>query len=134
MQKIANALGVTLGEFFAAVAEGEAPLIVHAAERSQMSSAWSQAHLEALGPMSGHRLESVLITLDPGGRSGKHPYGNDVEEFAFVLAGHPTLTLGPEEHELASGDAVTIRAGEPRRWENRSSAGARVLVVAARRV
>ncbi|HXB56005.1 MAG TPA: cupin domain-containing protein [Vicinamibacteria bacterium] len=132
MEKIANALGVTLGEFFVAAREGEAGLIVRAADRLQMSSLWSLGRIEALGPMTGRRLEPVLITLDPGGRSGKHPYAHTSEEFAFVLEGEPTLTLGPEEHVLAPGDAVTIRAQELRRWENKSSTVVRILIVSAR--
>jgi transcriptional regulator with XRE-family HTH domain len=132
MEKIANALGVTLGEFFVAAREGEAGLIVRAADRLQMSSLWSQGRIEALGPMTGRRLEPVLITLDPGGRSGKHPYAHTSEEFAFVLEGEPTLTLGPEEHLLTPGDAVTIRAQELRRWENKSSPVVRILIVSAR--
>ena len=132
MEKIANALGVTLGEFFAAASEGESGLIVRVADRLQMPSLWSKGRLEALAPMTGRRLEPILITLDPGGRSGKHPYAHDTEEFAFVLEGEPTLTLGPEEHALRPGDAVTIRAQELRRWENRSNSVVRVLVVSAR--
>jgi quercetin dioxygenase-like cupin family protein len=132
MEKIARSLGVTLGEFFAAASEGEGGLIVRAAERLELSSVWSQGRLEALAPMTGRRMEPVLITLEPGGRSGKHPHPHNTEEFAFVLEGAPTLTLGPEEHLLATGDAVTIRPQELRRWENRSRSLVRILVVSAR--
>src|SRR5258708_6937780 len=132
MEKIANALGVTLGEFFVASREGEGGLIVRAADRLQMSSLWSQGRIEALGPMTGRRLEPVLITLDPGGRSGKHPYPHTSERSAFVLHADPTVTIGPEEHVLGPGDAVTIRAQELRRWENRSSPLVRILIVSAR--
>lgn len=132
MEKIANVLGVTLGEFFAAAGQGDAALVVRAADRLRMSSAWSQATIEALGPMAGHSLEPVVITLEPGGRSAKHPVAHGTEEFAYVLAGQTTLTLGPEEHLLKTGDAVTLRPGELRRWENRGKTTARVLIVASR--
>jgi transcriptional regulator with XRE-family HTH domain len=132
MEKIANALRVSLGDFFAAAAEGEAGLIVRAADRLQMSSLWSMGRIEALAPMTGRRLEPVLITLDAGGRSGKHPYANDTEEFAFVVSGKPILTLGPEEYALRAGDAVTIRPQELRRWENPGTSVVRVLIVSAR--
>jgi quercetin dioxygenase-like cupin family protein len=133
MEKIARALGVTLGEFFAAAAQGEGGLIVRAADRAHMPSGWSLGRLEALAPMTGCRLEPVLMTLEPGGRSGKHPYAHATEEFAYVLEGEATLTLGPEEHGLRPGDAVTIRAQELRRWENRGSKGlVRVLIVSPR--
>jgi transcriptional regulator with XRE-family HTH domain len=132
MEKIAKVLGVTLGEFFAASAQGAQGLIVRVAERPRISSLWSQARIESLAPTAGRRQEPVLITLDPGGRSGKHPYSHDTEEFAYVLEGVVTLTLGPEDHVLHAGDAVTIRARELRRWQNRSTSVARVLVVAVR--
>ena len=132
MQKIAQALGVSLGEFFAAAAEGEPGLIVRVADRQQLSSGWSHARLESLGPIAGRRQEPILMTLEPEGRSAKHPCASGAEEFAFVLEGQPTLTLGPEEHALRPGDAVTIRARELRRWENRTRAVVRVLVVSVR--
>ncbi|HET7295167.1 MAG TPA: XRE family transcriptional regulator [Vicinamibacteria bacterium] len=132
MEKISAALGVSLGEFFAAAAQGEPHLIVRAADRLRLTSAWSQGRIEALGPMSGTRQQPVVITLEAGGRTAKHPAPHDTEEFAYVLAGKPTLTLGPEEHALGPGDAVTIRARELRRWENRGSAQVRLLVVSVR--
>jgi uncharacterized cupin superfamily protein len=49
-----------------------------------------------------------------------------------VIAGRPTLTLGPDERVLGPGDAVTIRARELRRWENRGASVVRLLVVSVR--
>jgi transcriptional regulator with XRE-family HTH domain len=132
MEKISNALGVTLGEFFAAASSGERDLIVKPTDRLQMSSTWSQAQIEALGPMTACRLEPLLITLQAGGRSAKHPYPHGTEEFALVLAGRPTLTLGPEDHQLGPGDAVTIRPRELRRWENRTKSPVKILTVSIR--
>lgn len=132
MEKIAGALGTTLSEFFAAAAKGEAGLIVRVADRLFMPSGWSKGWVEALGPMTGRRLESIVITLEPGGRSGKHPYTHHIEEFAYVLEGVATLTLGPEEHRMQPGDAVTLRAQELRRWENRGKEVVRILVVTPR--
>jgi transcriptional regulator with XRE-family HTH domain len=132
MEKIAGALGVTLGEFFAAAAEGRPALVIRAGSRLRLPSSWSQGQIEALGPMEGSRqLEPVLITLEPGGRSGKHPYGHPTEEFALVLEGTLVLTLGPEQHTLGPGDSVTIRPRELRLWENHSPSSVCVLVVSA---
>jgi XRE family transcriptional regulator, regulator of sulfur utilization len=133
MEKIATALGVTMGEFFAAAAQGEGGLIVRAADRAVIGSGWSSAEIEALSPMTQtHRLEPVLITLKAGGRSGKHPYPHPREEFAFVLEGKVNLTLGPEKHALGMGDSVMILPRELRLWENPSPVPARVLIVSMR--
>jgi quercetin dioxygenase-like cupin family protein len=132
MEKIAAAVGVTLGDFFSGVTGGEGGLVVRVADRQALTSAWSNAEIEALsvpGPVA--RLEAILITLRPGGRSGKHPYAHPREEFAFVLQGELILTLGPEEHRLRRGDAAKILPGELRLWRNEARTPARVLIIAS---
>jgi len=132
MQKIASTLGVTLGEFFTAAGEGATGTIVRARDRTRFESNWSSAELQLLG--ASRRLEAVLITLDPGGRSGKHPAsGHDHEEFAFVIKGPVVLTLGPDRHVMRTGDSVVFLAGELRLWENPGRAAARLMVVTLRR-
>ena len=134
LQKIAEALGVTLGEFFAAAAsEADENLIVRPADRRRLDSTWTDVHLEALGPMTRSRkLEPVLAIFGAGGRSGKRPHSHSREEFAFVLSGRVTLTLADEENELGPGDAVTLPAHSPHRWENRGQETVEVLMVASR--
>ena len=78
----------------------------------------------------GRLLEPLLITLAPGGRSGKHPSGQPREEFAYVLEGEVELTLGPDATRLGAGDAATIRRGELRRWVNVGTGPARILIIA----
>lgn len=134
LQKIAEALEVTLGEFFASTTgEVEEDLIVHAAERRRLDSTWTDAHIEALGSMSrGRRLEPVLAIFGPGGKSGKHVHSHSREEFAFVVKGKVFLTLGDEETELGPGDAVTLPAHAPHRWENRGRDTVEIVMVSAR--
>jgi len=132
MEKIAAALGVTLGDFFAAAAGGEGGLVVRVADRQALDSGWSNAGIEALSaPGQGARLNGIVITLRPRGRSGKHPYSLAHEEFAFVLQGEAVLTLGPDEHRLRRGDAAVIRAGEARLWRNAGRAPVRILIVSS---
>ena len=131
MERIAAALGVTLGEFFSSLGSTEGGVVVRKADRILLQSQWSQATLEALSPMQGGRLaEPLLITLEPGGRSGKHPTAQPREEFAFVLEGEVELTLGPDAYRLGEGDAATLLRGELRRWTNTGAGRARVLVIA----
>jgi transcriptional regulator with XRE-family HTH domain len=130
MQKIAETLGVTLGEFFAAAETGEQQLIVRADDRRRMDSTWTDAHIEALGAMApNRRLEPVLVVFGPGGKSGRHPHAPSGEEFAFVVKGKVTLTLADEENEMAAGDAVSLPAHAPRLWENRTQEVTEILIV-----
>jgi quercetin dioxygenase-like cupin family protein/DNA-binding XRE family transcriptional regulator len=130
MEKIASTLGVSLVDFFAAASEADGGLVVRAGDRHALTSGWSKAAIEAVSPLAAPaRLEVISITLEPGGRSGKHPYAHPREEFALVLKGRVTLTLGPEEHELRAGDAACVLPGELRLWRNDSRAAAQVLIV-----
>ena len=131
MERIAHALGVTLGEFFVAAAPGRGGHVLRSSDRRILESGWSQASIESLGG-AGEVLEPVLITLAPGGRSGKHPYGHSAEEFALVLEGEVALRLGPEDHALKAGDTATILPGELRVWCNEGGVPARILLVSTR--
>ncbi len=133
LQKIAESLGVTLGEFFASTASGEENLIVRPSERRRLDSTWTDVHLEALGSMTrSRRLEPVLAVFGVGGKSGNQLHSHSREEFAFVLKGRVTLTLGDEENELKPGDAVTLPAHSPHRWENRGRETVEILMIASR--
>jgi transcriptional regulator with XRE-family HTH domain len=128
MERIAHALGVTLGEFFVAAAPARGSHVLRSSDRRMLQSGWSNATIESLHE-AGEALEAVMITLEAGGRSGKHPYGHATEEFAFVVEGEVSLTLGPEDHLLKAGDTATILPGELRLWRNASRLPARILLV-----
>ncbi|MDQ3208748.1 MAG: cupin domain-containing protein [Gemmatimonadota bacterium] len=132
MERIATALGVTLGEFFK-TAESRPLPVVRVDARPVLHSGWSKAKLEALGAGGvGGCLEPVLVTLQSSGSSGSRAYASGREEFALVLEGTVVLTLDDSEQVLACGDAVTIRAGALRRWRNPGDQPVRILMVAAR--
>ena len=130
MEKIANVLGVTLGSFFAAVGPGEGGLVLRRVDREPIPSSWSNAEIESLGRHSPQRrLDPLLITLAPGGRSGKHPVAHRTEEFALVLKGRVHLRIGPDEHVLSAGDSATLLGGELRMWVNEGRTACQVLIV-----
>jgi transcriptional regulator with XRE-family HTH domain len=132
MERIATALGVSLGEFFQN-ARVESPPISRAGGRPMLHSEWSRAQIEALGARaSGQRLEPVLVTLEPGGTSGTRAFASPGEEFALVLDGSVVLTLDDSEQTLGPGDAVAILPGKLRRWRNPEKQPARILIVSAR--
>lgn len=129
LDRLADALGFGLADFFGQVEAGSV-VVVRQADREGLTSDWSRARLE---PLVGHgalrSLEGMLVTLRPGGRSGKVPAARPFEQLAIVLSGQPTLTLPTAEHRLTSGDAAAIPAGSPHLWENRDGADACFAVV-----
>ena len=141
MERIATALGVTMGQFFSPPAAALADVeLVRARSRVTLTSEWSKARIESLGAQHHDvRLEPVLVTLAPGGASARRPYSSSRDEFALVLEGtvvlavqHGNASGDPERrHILERGDAVTIGSGIGRRWENVSPAPVTILMVSA---
>ena len=93
---------------------------MRAGERLGLNSEWSKAKIESLVHSSpGSKLEAMLVTLFPEGASGKRPVARPYEEFAMVLSGCVSLKLGDQpEQVLNLGDAVSIRLGLARQWQN----------------
>ena len=132
LERIAIALGVSLSTFFAE-SETNTARLVRANARQTLTSTWSPVTIEALRPMKGVvMLEPVLITMAPGGRSGKFPTAHAGEKFVLVLDGEVTLTLGDEVHGLRTGDAITFASAIPHHLENTSTEPAHVVIVTVR--
>ena len=131
LERIAAALGVTLAQFFQST-ELHAPAIIKGTKRRALTSGWSRARLELLGPVGvGSVLEPVMITIAPGGASIKAPVTNGSHQFAVVFDGEVNLTLEDKQERLERGDAVTIPPGTPHRWHNTTSEPTQILIVSA---
>jgi len=131
LEKIAAQLNMTLKDFFA-VPSGDTP-IIRASERPTFRSSWSRAQVAALTSMGkGHALEALMVTLEPGGESAKHPSPMRYDQFAIVFAGTLELTLADQTLLLTRGDAVQIAARIDHRWVNRHRRPAQVVLVSRR--
>jgi quercetin dioxygenase-like cupin family protein len=81
---------------------------------------------------AGRRLEAMMVTLEPGGTSGKRPTSGSLDQLAVIFEGQLTLTLSGEQIAVNRGDAVLIRARAPRQWHNTGIILAQVLIVSCR--
>lgn len=131
-ERIALALGVTLGDFFHAAAPSR-PALTKAKDRPVLKSGWSRAKIESLGPHGGQSvLETMLVTLKPGGASASRSYARDVEQMIMVHRGKVKLHLEDEIHNLKEGDAVSIPSGIRHMWENVFRQSVQILIVTIR--
>lgn len=131
-ERITSALGVTLGELFQS-ATPSTPTVTRRNQRLMVRSVWSRARIEALGLSDPNsRLESLLITLKPGGASASRPYTRPTEQLAFVLQGVIQLFIENEQTRLSVGDCAAIPAGMRHYWLNRSRRICQFLLVSPR--
>ena len=129
---IAGALGVSLADLFTPRAE-PGPAVIKADARPSFHSSWSKARIAALTPLAvPHSIEALIVTIESGGSSGKHPAGLANEQIAIVFDGRVELTIGADHVELERGDAAFIPARTPHRWHNPSAAAAQIVLVATR--
>jgi transcriptional regulator with XRE-family HTH domain len=129
MERIANALGVTLGQFFLS-ANQPVVNIVRASDRAHMALDWSRAEIASLGALSNaSQFRASMINIKPGGLTGKDLTPSFSDEFAMVFAGKAILKLKESEQTLERGDSVTIVAGTGRQWRNESDTLAEILVI-----
>jgi XRE family transcriptional regulator, regulator of sulfur utilization len=129
MEKIANALGVTLGQFFLS-ANQQVVNIVRASDRSHMALDWSRAEIASLGSLSnGSQFRASMLIIKPGGLTGKHPSPSISDEFAMVFEGNVILKTPDSEQTLGRGDSMTVVAGTDRQWRNESEEIAEILVI-----
>jgi transcriptional regulator with XRE-family HTH domain len=133
LARITSALGVTLSDLFAAQ-EGDDLVIVKATARPSFRSTWSKARVDALIPPGQSRgLEALMVTLDPGGLTGREIEPSSVDQFVMVIRGVIMLHHNGHDVRLARGDSLTLPSGTPHRFQNRGRVSAQVLVVSVRR-
>lgn len=132
LERIASALGVTLGQFFQ-TSLSPVPTLMRASQRPVLRSEWSRAQMEALGSAGiGSKLEALFITLQAGGSSGARLHANETDLFALVFAGEAQLQLRDVTHLLRRGDTIMIPAATLHRWQNNGAKAAQLLKVVAR--
>ena len=131
LERLAAGLGVTLGDFFTDISP---TAIVRRLRRQRLTSGWSKARIEALDPAHpGRLLEAVMVTIAPGGTSGKRAHPHERERFVIIFEGSVNLTLAQSTYTMRRGDSVALPPGVPYHWHNRGKRRASLVVVSARR-
>jgi quercetin dioxygenase-like cupin family protein len=129
MEKIAHALGVSLGQFFLS-ANQQMVNIVRASDRDYMALNWSRAEIASLGSLSSApEFRASMVTIRPGGLTGKHATPSISDEFAVVFEGSAILKVKDNEQTLERGDSVTLVAGTDRQWRNQSEGLTQIVII-----
>jgi transcriptional regulator with XRE-family HTH domain len=133
LERLAGALGLTLGDFFREPGHASPTAVTRSGKRRPLVSGWSHARIEALTPMGPRRrLEAVLITIAGTGSSGKRLHASPRHQFAVVFQGDIRLTLETNVQRLTRGHSVTIGASTPHRWHNLAKTPVKLIIVSVR--
>lgn len=127
--KIAAGLGLTLAEL---VSEQQAPPgpTIRRKRDETLRSEWSKATVQSLLPASARHMSAIVVSLEPGGRSGKSPHAEGGALLAYCIRGSVKAVVGDASISLAAGDSVFFEVEHPSSWSNAGTHDAEFLLVA----
>jgi XRE family transcriptional regulator, regulator of sulfur utilization len=133
LQRICAALDIEMTTLLQEPSMSHGAPVLRRSERESLRSEWSRASAESLlPPGADERLTAMLVTLDPGGRTGSIPRRRGSRDFAYCARGRVALMIGEQRHQLGPGDSVLIEDTSAVSWENTGRSRAEVLLVSAR--
>lgn len=114
LKKLANTLGVKLGDLF------EQDTAVHVLVKKGEGNILqinSSVHCELLAASFTKSMEPMIKFISPGGESGLvDPHSG--EEFIWVIEGTLQVSLGDTTYVLSEGDSVFFQANQTHAWKN----------------
>lgn len=120
LTSIAKTLDVGLRHFFETEAEA-AHIVRGDVVPDNMAGDSLVAHLPLSPKAESNKLEVYRVVLKPNTPPEQlGPYPG--EEFAFVLSGELTITVGDEEFTLVANDGIHYDALQPHSWSNNGNA------------
>lgn len=128
LYKLADALGVSVTQFFGGEPTKHDVIVVRSDERTRVPV--SRGVWEGLGgeKFSG-RVEPFVLTLEAGGSSGQGTMVHTGHEFVFCLRGKLEYLVEHQRIELSGGDSLLFAAHLKHRWRNPGSTVTNALIL-----
>jgi transcriptional regulator with XRE-family HTH domain len=117
--RLANALGVPIGAFFAGP-DPEAAMVVRRNQRKRLAIPHDDLEYELLTPDLQRSLELFIFHVPPNFDNSVRPITHVGEECIHILKGTLVVNVGGQEFVLAVGDTITYEASTPHFVCNRS--------------
>lgn len=133
--RLANALGVSIGELLAAEAQpGETIRVLEAHELPTLPGDHAGYVLRILGPMElAGKFEWYELTLAPNGVLASNPHDPGVTEHLTLLQGAMELEVDSEKKKLKSGTTARYPADRNHAIRNLGKSEAKALLVVIHR-
>lgn len=130
LYKLADALEVPITAFFRE--EPKQARIVYRKFSDRTRIPFPRGYWEGLGgEFFVGRVEPFMLTLEPGGNSGRHAMRHTGHEFVICLEGLLEYTVEEQKYLLQPGDSLLFAANLEHTWRNVSHETTRVLFVLA---
>lgn len=128
LQKLAQALGLRIGDLVEGATEGEGGgMVVRREERMRLQFGSEGLVYELLTPSLRGRLEMLQTSIPPGFSNQQNPFRHEGEECVLVVEGALVVSIDGVTHELRAGDAITYDPSRPHWWENQGDGEAVVV-------
>ena len=128
LMKLADALGISITEFFGSVQTREDIVLVRSDERTRVS--FARGLWEGLGgERFNGRVEPFVLTLESGASSGTRSMVHTGHEFVHCLRGKLEYLVQDRRFELDPGDSLLFAAHLRHRWRNPGKTVTNALIV-----
>jgi transcriptional regulator with XRE-family HTH domain len=121
LRMLSSALGVPIEQLFTQAEpldDASLGIVVHPRNRRVLQFEKRGITTEYIDPDTSGIMQMMLVTISPGGSSGKDNDRHVGEEGGLVLAGAFELFLGSRQLLLNEGDSFRFSAEEPHRFRN----------------
>ncbi len=128
LNKLSDALGVSITEFFGPQPDKQNAVLVKADGRTRVP--FVRGVWEGLGgeQFTG-RVEPFILTLESGAASGPHNMAHSGHEFVYCLRGHLEYVVEKQAYLLDAGDSLLFAANLNHRWRNPGNVVTNALIV-----
>ena len=128
LDKLRQALGVSLGALFEdGVAEASSGVVRRAEDRPVLDLGPAGLMKQYLSPNRDASLQMMLLSIPPGGGSGKDLYNYVGEKAGMVLEGYLHLQVGNQAFDLRKGDSFQFDSSLPHGFRNRHTTRAEIF-------
>jgi len=125
--RIAKALDIRAYDLFLPPKDTE-PSVINKAKRKKVKMSDGKTEVEFLTDQAQeNKMESLLITLEPGASAGSELGGQTGEIWMMQLKGESELTLENKNITLENGDSAYFKASVPHSFKNISKGKSVVL-------
>jgi transcriptional regulator with XRE-family HTH domain len=133
LDKLAAALGVTLGSLFEDAPSTQKPPspLARAADQAEWTDPASGYVRRNLSPSLPSAVQLVQVSFPPGKRVAYDSAARDIDQQIWMLEGALELTVGRKCWRLEAGDCLAMRLDRPIVYRNPARRRARYLVALA---